>query len=122
MNDKSLLNHRLSTAVWGALLIWWGVSFLIDPITLGMSAVGTGLIFLGVNAIRYLNGIPTRSGTTTMGIIALAWGVLDQGLSVLMPSSDLSFPLFLIVIGAVVLLTPLFERGEGEVGEEPSEV
>ncbi len=59
MGKKSTYNHNLSVFGWGALLIWWGISVMIDPITLAMSAMGTGLIMLGLNAIRSFKGIPT---------------------------------------------------------------
>jgi hypothetical protein len=96
MENIKTLNHNFATAGYGALLIWWGIVFLIDPLTIGMGAIGTGLIMLGVNAARLLNGIPPKRSTTTIGIIALVWGVLD---TIFDPSLELSFAILLIVIG-----------------------
>jgi hypothetical protein len=96
------------------LLIWWGISFAIDPITLGMSAVGTGLILLSANAARMLKGVRTVRSTTIWGIIALAWGALDQARSLLGMPEGVSIALILVVIGLVVWLTLLFPRSTGE--------
>ncbi len=110
MGKKSFFNHNLSTFGWGALLIWWGISVLIDPITLAMSAIGTGLIMLGLNAVRYLKGIPMVRTTTTLGIIALAWGALDQARIALHYPAGASFALLLLVIGLVIWVTVLLPQ------------
>jgi len=98
MQNTKTLNHNFATIGNGALLIWWGIVIMVDPLTIGMGAIGTGLIMLGVNAARSLNGIPTKGSTTVVGIIALVWGTLD---TVLDPSFELSFAIMLIVIGVV---------------------
>ncbi len=109
MNNQENLNHALAAIGWGLLFIWWGVVVLIDPITMGTGAIGTGLILLGVNAARWTKGIPTRASTTTVGITALAWGILDQGRILLGLDGGVSFASFLIVIGVVVFLLPLLK-------------
>jgi len=98
MANAKTLNHNFATIGNGALLIWWGIVIMFDPLTIGMGAIGTGLILLGLNMARVLNGIPTRRSTTVFGIIALVWGILD---TVFTPSFELSFALMLIVIGLV---------------------
>jgi len=104
------LNHRFAALGWGALFVWWGIVILVEPMTIGMGAIGTGLIFLGINALRALKGIPARESTTTLGVIALAWGGLDLARWLLGLPGDLSFALLLIVIGVVVFLAPLLGR------------
>lgn len=100
MKNNKVLNHNLAVIGWGALLIWWGVVIVIDPLTISMGAIGSGLILLGVNAVRKLNDIPTLGSTTTWGIIALAWGLLTQ----LFALHDMrAFAAFLIVIGTVMI-------------------
>jgi hypothetical protein len=110
MGGKKKLNRCLSRLAWGALLIWWGVVLIIEPITLGIGAVGTGLILLGVNFIRTLRGIPSRHRTTLIGFIAVLWGALDQARYMLALPSELSFALLLVVSGLTVLLSPLLTR------------
>ncbi len=115
MGKKSIYNHNLSAFGWGALLIWWGISVLIDPITLAMSAIGTGLIMIGLNAVRYFRGIRTVHTTTILGIIALAWGALDQARIALHYPAGASFALLLMVIGLVVWVTVLLPQSRTDV-------
>ncbi len=98
MENAQTFNRNLATIGNGLLLIWWGIVIIVPPLTIGMGAVGTGLILLAINAVRWLNGIPTRGSTTTLGIIALAWGLLD---AVLNPRFETSFAMLLIIIGLV---------------------
>ncbi len=103
MKNSDTLNHNLATIGNGALFIWWGIAILFDPITIGMCAIGTGLIMLGVNAARWLTGIPAKGSTTVIGAIALVWGVLD---TVFNPSVGISFAMMLIIIGLVTVASP----------------
>lgn len=105
MDDTKGLNHNMATAGWGALLIWWGVAIMADPITIGIGALGTGLILLGINAARSLKAIPTRRATTTAGILLLAWGVLDTVRSILGMPGGLSFALVPIVVGGYLIVS-----------------
>lgn len=110
MNAKEALNHNLSVFGWGALFVWWGIVFMIDPITLGMGAMGTGLIMLGVNAFRMLKGIEPVGSTTDIGITVLVWGVLDQARLMLGLDIGVSFALVLFVIGLNLWLTSFLRR------------
>jgi len=110
MGHTKTLNHNFATIGNGALLIWWGTVIMIDPLTIGMGAIGMGVIMLGLNAARLLNRIPTRGTTTTIGIIALVWGILD---AVMVPSFESSFAIMLIVIG-LVSIASLLTRAKTE--------
>jgi hypothetical protein len=69
-----------------------------------MDAIGFGLIFLGVNGVRALNGIPTKDLTTMLGILALVWGGLDLAPLVLhLPFKLPVFAILLIVLGVTLL-------------------
>ncbi len=104
MENLKTLNHNFATIGDGALLIWWGLVIMIDPLTIGMGAIGTGLIMLAVNAARTLRGIPAKRSTTFIGSTALVWGALD---TVFNPSFELSFAILLVVIGLVTLASLL---------------
>jgi hypothetical protein len=104
MENTQTLDRNLGTLADGALLIWWGIVIMVQPLTIGLGAIGTGLIMLGVNAARSLKGIPANGSTMTIGIIALAWGALDTTFN---PRFELSFAMLLIVIGVVVLASLL---------------
>jgi len=104
MEKVQTWDRNLATIGLGALLIWWGVVLLVDPLTIGIGAIGTGLILLGINLARLLKGVPTKGSTTVVGTIALVWGALDQALALhLWPS----LATMLIVIGVVVLVGEL---------------
>ncbi|MBI4671452.1 MAG: hypothetical protein HY741_07265 [Chloroflexi bacterium] len=104
MDNTINWNRNVVTMGWSALFIWWGTVIMVDPLTIGMGAIGTGLIVLGVNAARWLKGIPMRRSTTAIGIVALAWGALDV---VFDPRFESSFAMLLIVIGVVLLASLL---------------
>ena len=104
MVNTTSLNSNFSKIGDAALLIWWGIVMMVHPLTIGMGAIGTGLILLGVNAARLLKGIPTKRSTTAVGITAIAWGTLD---TVFNPRFELSFALMLIVIGVISLVAVL---------------
>jgi len=100
--DNETMNRNLATIGWGALFVWWGISIMIDPISIGMSAVGTGLILLGVNAVRMLKGIPIKNSNTPIVVIAIVWGALDHALAL---QFWVSFAMMLIIIGVVVMVS-----------------
>jgi len=104
MENKKILNHNFATIADGALLIWWGIVIMVNPLTIGMGAIGTGLILLSVNAARLVSGIPTKGSTTFIGVIALLWGILD---TVFDPRFELSFAMLLIIIGFVTMASLL---------------
>jgi hypothetical protein len=106
MDNEEQLDHAIATIALGALLIWWGLAFMIAPITIGMATIGTGLILIGANVARYLKGIPTRISTTEMGLVALVWGTLDHAFAL---PFGASLAALLIVIGLAVL-APLAAR------------
>ncbi len=122
MDEKKRFNHTLATMAWGLLLIWWGVVIAVDPFTIAIGAVGTGLILLGVNAVRSLKGIPIKNSNYTVGAMAIAWGVLDQARYMLGLSPWLSVALLLFVIGFAYLLTPLLSRPRLDTGGHPGDV
>ncbi len=112
-NTKKInLNHNYAVIGDGALLIWWGIVIMIDPLTIGMGAIGTGLIMLGVNMARWLSGIPTKESTTTLGSIALLWGALD---TIFHPNIGASFALLLIVIGLTTIASLLKRSVQADV-------
>jgi hypothetical protein len=114
MDAKQALNRNLAIFGWGAMFIWWGIAVMIDPITIAMAAIGTGLIMLAVNAARALNGIEQVGSTTDIGLILLAWGALDQARHMLGLSAGLSFALALFAIGLMIWLKPLLHRARPE--------
>jgi hypothetical protein len=104
MNDTRTLNSSFETAAWGALFVWWGITALFHFLPNGTGVIGVGLILLGLNVARSLNGIPTRGFATILGILALVWGGLELASSVLTLPFELPvFEILLITLGVILL-------------------
>ena len=105
--EKAALNKRLESAFWGLFLIMLGGQFLLKNINLpdGIWDVGIGLIFLGLNAARYFNGLRMSGFTTFLGVLALV-----GGLAQMIFKFDFGGALLLIVLGAYLILKPWFEK------------
>ncbi len=114
MDNTQSTNRTIVVAAWSALLVWWGVSLLVDPITIGISAAGTGLILLTANGARALNHIPAVPGTTVAGLTALLWGTLDQVLALPLGPSVATL---LIVCGVMIFGTSLARRSRPGAAE-----
>ena len=105
--DKAKLNKRLETAAWGAFLIMLG-GFMFVPeeiISGGWWPIGVGLIMLGLNAARYLNGLRMSGFTTFLGILSVIGGVLE-----LAGMKGIDGAVFLIVLGGYLILKPYFDK------------
>ena len=108
MENTRTLNRNLETVAWGAFFIWWGITELFNFLPHGTGAIGIGLIFLGLNVARSLNGIPTSGFSTTLGILALVLGGLDLASSaVRLPFELPIFAILLIVLGVILLAREL---------------
>jgi hypothetical protein len=108
MENTRTLNRNLETMAWGALFIWWGITELFQFLPHGTGAIGIGLIFLGLNLARSLNGLPTSGFSTTLGILALVLGGLELASSVLRLPFELPvFAILLIVLGVILLAREL---------------
>ncbi len=104
MENKQTLNRNLDTIAWGAFFLWWGITVLFKSLPVGIGAVGIGLILLGLNAVRALNGIPTSGFTLALGLITLALGGLDLAKVALHLPWDLPvFAITLTLLGVLLL-------------------
>lgn len=113
MNDVLVLNRRLEAAAWGLLLIWWGIAdsdfgLLGKALPHGVGWLGIGLILLGLNTIRWMNGIRTNILTTILGILALVLGGLIFASAIFSLPFELPVgAILLIVLGVLLLVIPL---------------
>jgi hypothetical protein len=104
MENKQALNRNFDTMAWGAFFIWWGITVLFKSLPIGIGAVGIGLILLGLNAARALNGIPTSGFTITLGLITLGLGGFDLAKAALHLPWDLPvFATTLTLLGVLFL-------------------
>ena len=105
--DKAALNKRMETMAWGAFLIMLG-GFMFVPKEIvkgGWWSIGVGLIFLGLNAARYFNGLRMSGFTTFLGIVSVVGGILELG-----GMEGIDGAVLLIVLGAYLILKPYFEK------------
>ena len=111
MNSIQTLNRNFEAIAWGALFIWWGITELFTSLPDGTGAIGIGLILIGVNAARSLNGLPLSRFSTTLGVLALVWGGLElAGVLLSLPFEIPVFAILLIVLGVIVLAPELTGR------------
>lgn len=105
MENTKILDRKYDMVGWGLLLIWWGLRWsLLAFLPNGAGLIGTGLIFLGIVAVRSLKGLHTSASTKWIGIIALVWGGLELVNSLsLLPFELPVFEILLIGAGAALL-------------------
>ncbi len=98
---------RLDSIGWGVFLLMSGVLWLIATVVpSGTWLVGTGLLLLALNAVRYFNGMRPHMFTLVLGILALAGGLADWA-NVRLPL----FALALVAFGILLLVKPFARRG-----------
>jgi len=105
--EKATLNKNFERIAWGCFLIMLG-GFMFVPEEIvkgGWWSIGVGLIFLGLNAARYFNGLRMSGFTTFLGVISVAGGVLD-----LAGMEGINGAVLLIVLGGYIILKPYFEK------------
>ena len=105
--DKAAMNKNLERVAWGAFLIRLG-GFMFVPeeiIKGGWWSIGVGLIFLGLNAARYFNGLRMSGFTTFLGILSIIGGILD-----LVGMEGINGAVLLIVLGSYIILKPYFDK------------
>jgi hypothetical protein len=101
--SKQALNKRLEAIGWGLFLIIIGALWLFPAgsVPEGTWLIAAGLIMLGVNSVRYLNGIKMHWASVLLGLLAVLFGVGEfVGL-------NLPFVAFLLIVfGAGIILRP----------------
>jgi len=113
MENTRTLNRNFETIAWGAFFVWWGITGLFKFLPEGTGAVGFGLILIGLNVARSLNGMPTSGFTITLGILALVLGGLElAGFFLSLPFELPIFAILVIVLGVIVLARELTGGGK----------
>lgn len=105
--QQSGLDKRLEDLGWGLFLMMIGCLLLVPDrlVPQGVWLIGTGLIMLGINGVRYLNGIKMSSFTLVLGLFALIAG-FGELFSLKLPL----FAIFLIFIGISIIFKPLLAK------------
>lgn len=107
--EKPLVRRQIEEIGWGLLLAITGGVLLLPDKHLAEVAwlIGVGLVLLGANAVRYLNGMRMATGNFILGAVALAGGVAGS-FGVSLPL----LPILMILLGASLLVSPLFGKRE----------
>ena len=109
MNNAQTLNRNFEVITWGALIIWWGVTELIESMPFGIAILGFGLILLGVNAARLVRGLQFNKFSTTLGLLAVVWGGLEiAGVAFRLPFDIPVFAILVIAWGLIYITFGLF--------------
>lgn len=104
MNNTEALDKNLEAIGWGSIFIWWGFAELIQKLPDGIGLIGIGLTLLALNAVRLFKGIPARSFSILVAVLALVWGVLELANVVLhLPYEIPIFAVLLIVLGSMII-------------------
>jgi hypothetical protein len=117
VNARRDLDRRMERVAWALFLIMIGGLGLVPDSSVpnGLWLVGAGLIMLGLNSARYLNGIRVSGFTVVVGLIAVGSGFTD------MTGRDLPLlPIILILIGGSLLYRSFFERNAGRSNDAPA--
>ncbi len=103
--EKQMLNKQFEALGWGLFLILSGAVWFIPgwQIPEAIWLTGVGVIILGLNVLRYLNGIQPNGFGVILGVSALLAGLVGL-LGVSLPF----LPVLFILLGAYVLLRALF--------------
>ena len=109
--EKAALNKRLETIAWGCFLVMWAGSMFWSTVAPnskihdGIWSVGVGLIFLGLNAARYVNKIRMSGFTTFLGILSVVGGVVQ-----LFGVTGMEGAFLLLILGLYLIVKPWFEK------------
>lgn len=104
MGDKVSQDRLLDGMAWGMLLVWWGLSFVPHFLPNGLDAAGTGLILLGISAVRKARGLAARGFVVGFGVLTLVWGALDLTRSVLHLDWQPPVVAILLAVAGVIIL------------------
>ena len=104
-DDKPLA--RLDEIGWGLFLMMIGTIWLVPSVPQGTWLIGTGVLILALNAIRYGTGHHVSVFSSMLGVLALAAG-LGELLGIKLPL----FAICLVAIGAWIVVKPLVVHGQ----------
>ncbi len=105
MNDNDRLDKRYRTIAWGAFFILIGSLSLIPGDQTVWAILGSGILLLGLNLVRWLGRVPLGVFSLALGAILFLGGALVLFRSVLGFHFEIDlFPLLLLALGIYLLL------------------
>lgn len=117
MPAESKPSHKMASAhleelAWGLFLLLTGILWLLPEgqVPAGAWLLGTGLILIGLNAVRYFTGEAVGPFSLLLGVLAFAGGLTEM--------MGLGLPLLalcLVVVGASIVVRVLLGRHAPQV-------
>ncbi len=106
MDTLKSKNRQYTAFAWGLLFLLLGALLVVPGDQNGLFLLGTGFIFLGLNLLRRLQGIPINLFSSVVGALALVGGLYATIRPVLsLPHFQIGFiPLVLILVGLYILI------------------
>ncbi len=104
---EQIISKRINAIGWALFFVMIGCLWIVPAETLPESTwlIGAGIIMLGTNYFRYINGIKPVVFTIVIGILAVVAGVGSiMGIEVPV------FPILLIFIGLSIIFGHLTEK------------
>ena len=104
---EQIISKRINAIGWALFFVMIGCLWLVPGEILPESTwlIGAGLIMLGTNYFRYVNGIKPITFTIIIGILALITGIGSiMGIEVPV------FPILIIFIGISIIFGHLTEK------------
>ena len=95
---------RLDQIGWGIFLVMLGTIWLLPHVPSGTLLCGTGVLLLGLNAVRRQVGIHVSGISVVLGTVALAAGLAELA-GVTLPL----FPICLVIVGAILIVRPMLK-------------
>jgi len=105
LSDVQIRLKRLDEIGWGIFLIMFGTIVLIPSVPQGAWLIGTGVLLLLLNGIRYKIQSEWSGFWVVLGVLALAAG-FSELLGIKLPL----FAICLVVLGLGMLLKPLLSQ------------
>jgi hypothetical protein len=103
--SKADLNKRLEDSGWGFFLLMIGTLLMLpgELVPQGVWLIVAGLIMIGLNGVRFLNGISPSRFTVGLGIVSLL-----LGLAGFLGFEPPVFAILLALIGLSIIVRSLF--------------
>lgn len=103
--DVQIRRRRLDELGWGFFLIMIGTIALVPSVPQGTWLIGTGILLLLLNAIRYRTHAGWSGFSTALGVLALVAGLSDL-MGVKLPL----FAICLVLLGTAMVLKPFVSQ------------
>jgi hypothetical protein len=99
------LDKRYEVIGWSLWLIWIGVINTVPGLPDGTGTLGTALLLLGLNAVRYRHYIPVSDFSLILGVLALIDGGAHLLRSLFAFHIHLEFfPVLMVIIGTIMMV------------------